>query len=199
MRAYRGHGAPTRDDLNVLDCIFCGSYFPTFDMLAAHVKRIHPDGQSAPARRQARKDRYAMAKKTTRGRAPAKSKKQATATPPPFLTADDITGRERFQIQQSVSLYQRNDGGTSLFIVVMNEKKKLFTLSLRCAGPDRISLQDQCGRNLLDWPNKVIVLYVQETDRGGRFVNIYDEARESRRSQARTQRQARDGDDEAPF
>jgi hypothetical protein len=144
------------------------------------------------------------AQKTTRrpARAAKGQERAATtgsSTPPPFLTADDVIGRERFQIQKSISLWQRDDGTTSLFVAVMNGKREIFTLSVRCAGPDRISLQQQCGRNLLDWPGKVIVLYVQESARGGRFVNVYDEDREKHRARSPRRAPQETNDDDIPF
>ena len=112
-------------------------------------------------------------------------------TAPAFITADDLDGQTKFKIQPSISLYQRDDGSTSLFIGVMRQDKQVFTWSVRCGSPDRISLQTICGRNILDWPGKVVTLHPQEGSRGGRFVNLYDPSR--------VQRRKKPEDDDVPF
>ena len=114
-------------------------------------------------------------------------------TAPAFITADDLDGQTKFKIQPSISLYQRDDGSTSLFIGVMRQDKQVFTWSVRCGSPDRISLQTMCGRNLLDWPGKVVTLHPVDGSRGGRFVNLYDPSRVQRRKKTDLP------DDDIPF
>lgn len=107
---------------------------------------------------------------------PAASREPAKTPPPPFITAGDLNrdGNTRFRIEKGISIYQRNDGRTALFVHVMRQDRTLFTLSVNCNGPDRIALDQQCGRNLLDWPGKVIELFPQAGSRGGQFVNVFD-------------------------
>ena len=101
---------------------------------------------------------------------------------PEFITADHLNGDRPVEVTigDYITPYIREDNTVSLFIEVAL-KGKAYTLSVRCAGPDRISLQDQIGRNLIDWPGKKIKLYAQEGSRGGSFVNVYD-AKRSRRN-----------------
>jgi hypothetical protein len=102
---------------------------------------------------------------------------------PPFITADDLIPQqpERFKILPSITLFQRTDGTASLFVQVTRKNGEMFTLGVNAGSPDRIALQQQIGRNLLDWPGKVITLHSVRGTRGGQFVNVYDPAREDQR------------------
>ena len=104
-----------------------------------------------------------------------------TSSNPAFITAEDLNpkGRTPAKIGKSVSVFHRDDGKTSLFIAI-TVGKEAFTLGIRCGSPDRISLQNVIGRNILDWPGKTIELYKSEGSQGGTFVNVYDPKRQQR-------------------
>ena len=105
-----------------------------------------------------------------------------TTDRPAFIEAADLPTNGRtaeFKIGKYIGLYQREEGATSLFVEVTNAAGT-YTWSVRCAGPDRISLQELCGRNLIDWPGKRIKLYAAEGSRGGSFVNLFNPNRERR-------------------
>lgn len=120
----------------------------------------------------------AMAKKTRKPAADTSTPADRRgSSPPPFLTADDLSGRTRFRILPSVTVFVRDNRTATLFIHVENQKRESFTWSLNCASPDRISLQQMHGRNVLDWPGKVVELHPVNGNNGGRFVNLYDPGR----------------------
>lgn len=106
------------------------------------------------------------------------SSSRSRSTAPPFLTADDLKdGPNPFVIGDAISLYQRNDGTTVIFIEVVraggrNQDDERFTWGLNCKGMDRSAMQEQCGRNLLGWPGKRIALEPAQGSRGGWFVNL---------------------------
>lgn len=100
-------------------------------------------------------------------------------TAPPFITADDLAdGPNHFVIGNSISVYQRDDGSTVLFIQIVragapNTNDETFTWGLNCKGMDRGTLQNQIGRNMLDWPGKPIALVPHQSDSGRWFVNLH--------------------------
>jgi len=106
------------------------------------------------------------------------SSRSSGSTAPPFLTADDLKdGPNPFVIGDALSLYQRNDGTTVVFITVVrpgarNQNDEVFTWGLNCKSPDRSALQEQIGRNMLSWPGKKIALVPAQGSRGGWFVNL---------------------------
>lgn len=106
------------------------------------------------------------------------SSRSSGSTAPPFITADDLKdGPNPFVIGDAISLYQRNDGTTVIFIEVVragarNQNDERFTWGLNCKGMDRSAMQEQCGRNMLGWPGKRISLEPAQGSRGGWFVNL---------------------------
>lgn len=130
-----------------------------------------------------------MAKKTAKRTKSA----PANAKPPAFISADDLRGRTKFRILPSISVFERGNN-SSLFLGIENQKREAFTWGVRLSSPDRISLQQRFGRNVLDWPGKVVELVPVEGSRGGRFVNLYDPDRPQSSGRARP-----DDDDEGPF
>lgn len=119
------------------------------------------------------------------------SSRSSASTAPPFLKADDLKdGPNAFVIGDGLSLYQRDDGTTVVFIAVVrsgarNANDETFTWGLNCKSPDRSALQQQIGRNMLSWPGKRISLEPVQGTRGGWFVNLV--------------RPDRPGDDDIPF
>jgi hypothetical protein len=177
QRAYRGHGAPTRDAINVLDCVFCGSWFPAFDLLAAHVKRIHPDGNSPAAKHQARKDRYPMAKNTS---IPASKRAAKTATSGsgripsanrdgggdfnPFLRADVIgraVGNTAIATLTGQARVVDGQFGTQIMAEV-RIAGDLYDWPVKLDSANHAILEDVAGTDPAKWRGKKITLTVKE-------------------------------------
>lgn len=153
------------------------------------------------AKRQAQPARQSRAqasmRRTTERPTPRESTRSGSSsrgsgsTAPPFLKADDLKdGPNAFVIGDALSIYQRNDGTTVIFIAVTragarNANDDTFTWGLNCKSPDRSALQDQIGRNMLSWPGKRISLEPVQGSRGGWFVNLV--------------RPERSSDDDIPF
>lgn len=133
-----------------------------------------------------------MAKKV----APKKSARRqpANARPPAFISADDLKGKTKFRLLPSISVYER-DNNSSLFLGIENQKRESFTWGVRLSSPDRIALQQRFGRNILDWPGKIVELVPVDGSRGGRFVNLYDPDRPQSSAPSREP----GSDDDVPF
>jgi hypothetical protein len=97
---------------------------------------------------------------------------------PPFIAAEDLIPQqpERFKILPAISLFQRNDGTSALFIQIERRSGERFTFGLNCGSPDRISIQNQIGRNIVEWPGQTVTLHRVRTQRGGQFVNVFDQS-----------------------
>ena len=154
-------GRPLPDDFVCLQCDmrFSAAAYDHFQSHVAHHERLSM--AKTPARKPPKK-------------APAAGATRRDTSPPPFLTAADLSGRTRFRILSSITVFVRDNRSTALFIHIENQKREPFTWSLNCASPDRISLQKMHGRNVLDWPGKVVELHPVDGTNGGRFVNLYD-------------------------
>jgi hypothetical protein len=121
-----------------------------------------------------------MAKRTrTPEPPPAKKGPKGAGNNPPFLKPEHINrdGNTRVKILDTIHVWQ-NDYGTSLWLHVMREDRKVFTLSVNCNYQDRISLQNVAGRNVIEWPGKVLELYMGKSQDGTKsYVNIFDPKR----------------------
>jgi hypothetical protein len=138
---------------------------------------------TAPPTRKARTQAAAYPKRSTEPPARAAGDRNPAArqssSAPAFITADDLKdGPNAFVIGEGISVYQRTNGTTALFITVAragraNQNDDVFTWSMNCNSPDRSALQEQIGRNLLSWPGKKIALVPHQSDRGTWFVNLH--------------------------
>jgi hypothetical protein len=134
----------------------------------------------------------------------AATTKKADPTPPksapsanlPFLKPEHINreGNTRIQILDRVRIWQ-GDYGTSIWLDVMMENKKKYTLSVNCNFQDRIALTNIAGQNLLDWPKQVIEVYQGKSKDGRKsYVNIFDAKRNAPDAAA-----SQPPDDDVPF
>lgn len=153
-------------------CFYCDRRFPSAAALDRHMKRAC---RLAPAIA-----RYKSPPAPLESENMSRTKKAASSNPA-FLTAEDLSarGRTKAKIGKSISVFHREDGRTSLFLLV-TVNGETFTLGVRCGSPDRIALQNVCGRNLLTWPGQTIELYRSEGSQGGTFVNVHDPKRTQR-------------------
>lgn len=172
-------GAPCAADLP--RCPECGMGYERFNSLAYHRANDCPARQTglqensmAKTRSKSRNRDDRQSRRDDRGR--------GRSDYPPYLTADDLPerGAAEFTIADSITLYQGDDGRASFFIQVKDRGGKVYTWSVRTNSPDRISLYNQIGRNLIEWPGEKIKLEAVQGDRGGWFVNMVESRQRDR-------------------
>jgi len=167
--AWRGEGALDRDDINCLDCTFCGAWFPSFERLAGHVARCHdPLKVKRPkaerplggdmAKRSKRQATPQGKKRSSNGALPPPDSEQSGDLPP-FIKADDIgdVGDEATLtlLGADVRIDDGNYGEQA--IVPIKYRNRPYAWAIKTASPSYRMLHDRFGSNPKRWKGPVAV------------------------------------------
>lgn len=181
MKAWRGDGSPTPDAINVLDCVECGAWFPTFDLLAKHVLLRHDPlmTKRTTLEREDRED--AMAKKrgkasgripqskggartpaTTAGRIPRSDESQGGKFNP-FLKAKDIgkLGSKATLTLTGKVRVQEGQFGTQI-IAEAKHNGSVYDWPVKLNTPNHRWLEENLGLNTARWKGKKVRVMVLE-------------------------------------
>jgi len=167
--AYRGEGALYRDTINVLDCAFCGEWFPTFERLAKHVYARHT-GAAISGAPISRRQHPTMAKKTrkpakpvnrTRGGIPAPSADDGSSGDfNPFLKADHVGKRVGATAKLKIAgeaprVVDGNFGEQIIVPVSLNGKR--YDLAITIDSVNHRLMFERFGANPAAWRGSVNV------------------------------------------
>ncbi|HJR08446.1 MAG TPA: hypothetical protein VJ842_14385 [Pyrinomonadaceae bacterium] len=183
--AYRGDGEIERDAINVLDCVYCGAWFPTFERLAKHVslqhdplmikrplhERTRPMAKAAKTRPSFKK---VSAKKKTAaksGRIPAPSG-DAQSSFSPFLKAETIGGEGDAASIKLVGDARLVDGAFGEQIVIpVKVNGKSFDWAIGVDSVNHRLLHERFGANSARWRGTVRVV-IKESRQGRDYIAV---------------------------
>jgi hypothetical protein len=176
MKAYRGDGAPAPDAINVLDCVECGAWFPTFEALSKHVLLRH-DPLHTKRSTLEREDQEDMAKKKKGGRIPASSGGARTSTQAgkiprsdesgggefnPFLKAKDVGklgSRASLTLTGKVRISEGGQFGTQI-IAECKLNGSVYDWPVKLNTPNHRWLEENLGVKTAQWKGKKVPVIV---------------------------------------
>ena len=181
MKAYRGDGSPTPDAINVLDCVECGSWFPTFEALSKHVLLRHDPlmTKRKTLEREDREDQDAMAKKRGKGKGRIPQSKGTTRTTTaagkiprsdesgggdfnPFLKARDVGKlgtKATLTLTGKVRISEGGQFGTQI-ISEVRLNGSMYDWPVKLNTPNHRWLEENLGVKTSSWKGKKVPIII---------------------------------------